>query len=255
MNSGIEDNQVLAAKVQDLQTQIRRLKQFMVYAGALLVALVLLLQVQAHRKVSSEQVVAKDFVMTDSLGRARARLGVFPAGSGLEIYAASGEGRVQLLGGGEEAALNLYIPITAVREAASINLFHDNVLLSSFRGDPTGARLELHSEAANGQAVLSLQGTTASLLLSGTDQKAPKVWLSADPSHACTALSGLAEPFAGGALCLHAPGLPSLELADLLGNRAVIGIPQTPDLSAEGNSAALMILKHKNGNKLRVAPR
>ncbi len=255
MNSEVQDSQLLAAKVQELQKEIRRIKQLGIGASVLLVGLVLLLQVQTHRKLSTEQVVAKDLVVTDSLGRARARLGVFPAGSGLEVYAASGEGRVQLLGGGEEATLNLYIPVTAVHEAASVNLFHDNVLLSSFRSDPTGARLELHSETANGQAVLSLQGTTASLLLSGTDQKVPKVWLSADPSHACTALSGVAEPLAGGALCLHAPGLPSLELADALGNRAVIGIPQTPDLSAEGNSAASMILKHKNGNKLRVAPR
>ncbi len=57
-----------------------------------------------------------------------------------------------------------------------------------------------------------------------------------------------------GSRCLHSPGLLVLELVDLGGNRAVIGIPNTPDLSLEGHSAASLILKQKSGSKLHVEP-
>jgi hypothetical protein len=117
----------------------------------------------------------------------------------------------------------------------------------------------MHSKAARGTVALALEGDTASLMLSGTDEKVPKLRLSSDPTQACTALGGIEESSAGSSLCLHSPGLPSLELADISGNRAVVGIPHSSDLNAEPGSsegsAASLILKHRSGSKVHVTPR
>jgi hypothetical protein len=254
MNSETPEKDSLVSQVHALERELRRMKRIGIGVVAGLFLLVIIFHALQREGVSTEQVVAKDFVLIDSEGHARARLAVFPEGSGLEAYAASGERRVQLIGTGEEATLNLYIPVTAVRESASINLFRNNVRLSSLRSNVGGAQLEMHSERSHGAAVMALEGTNASLTLSGADDAVPKLWLSANPSEACTALTGVGSPSAGSSLCLHSPGLPTLELADLAGNRAVIGIPQSSDLSGEGNTAASLILKHKSGKKLKVAP-
>ncbi len=238
MNSEMHENELLAQKVQELQSEIRRVKEFAIAGVALLSVLFLVVQIHDRRKLNTGQVVAKSVTLTDSDGNARVRLAMFPEGSGLEAYAASGERRVQLLASGEGATLNLNIPITAAQENASVNMLQNNVLLSSFRAGPNGGFLEMHSHAANGTAILALQGTTASLMLSGADENVPKIWLSADRTQACTALGGVAEPGARSALCLHSPGLPSLELADVVGNRAVVGIPHSPDLKNHDDSAA-----------------
>jgi len=259
MNSEVQENELLIHRVHQLEKEVRRMKQAGVAAAAVPILLLIVFQIHDHRKLTSGRVVANEIALTDNDGNTRVRLAVFPEGSGLEIYAASGERRVQLVGSGEQANLNLYLPVTAVHEAAAVSFFHDNLLLSSFRTDGTGASLEMHSKAAHGTVALALEGNTASLMLSGTDEKVPKLRLSSDPTQACTALGGIEESSAGSSLCLHSPGLPSLELADVSGNRAVVGIPHSSDLNAgpgssEG-SAASLILKHKSGSKVHVTPR
>jgi hypothetical protein len=253
MHSELDRNELIQ-RIELLQNDVRWMKRIGVAAAAVLVVLLLVLRIADHHKLYAQQVVAKDFVLIDSDGGARARLAVFPRGSGLEIYAASGERRVELIGTGQEAMLNLYIPVTSVVETASVNLYHHDDLVSSYRGGAEGASLEMHSQEARGTALLALEGTSASLTLSGADQKVPKIWLTSNPSQACTALGGMADSAAGTSLCLHSPGLPSLELGDVSGNRAIVGIPRSPDLSSSHDSAASLILKHKSGNKMQVTP-
>src|SRR5579872_2133842 len=245
----------LQAQIIELQKELRELKQFSLIGMAVVAVAVLWLQIHEQRKLKTSEVVANEITLTDSDGHPRARLAVFPEGSGLETYAPSGERRVQLIGSGEGASLNLNMPVDASSNgAAAVNLLHNNMMVSSIRAAQDGSTLEMHSRAANGVALLSMLGTTASLTLSGTDEQVPKIWLSADRSRACTSLGGAAGSMAGSSLCLHSPGLPTLELSDVAGNRAVVGVPQSSDLSAEDDSAASVILKHKSGRKVQVKP-
>lgn len=254
MNPTLPGNDAFVGQqVQKLEAELRRVKQFGI-AAVVLVFILLLVVIHDHRKLSTTEVFAKSVTLTDADGNARVRLAVFPEGSGLEAYAPSGERRVQLLGSGEGAVLNLNMPVTAQQDFASVNLLHNNVLLSSFKAGPDGTSLELHSKAANGLVSLGLQGTTASLMLRGSADKVPNIRLTADPTQACTALGGVDDSPAGGSLCLHSPGLPSLELADSMGNRAVVGIPHSADLNADQSSAASLILKHSSGSKVKVQP-
>lgn len=253
MNSETQQKD-LQTQVLALQRELRQLKRY-AFSGLVVVAVaVLLLQIHEQRKLKTSEVVANQITLTDSDGHPRVRLAVFPEGSGLETYAPSGERRVQLIGSGEGATLNLNIPVDASSNAAAaVNLLHNNVLVSSMRVAPDGSTLEMHSKAANGTALLSMQGTTASLTLSGTDEQVPKVWLSANRARACTALGGGSNS-ASSSLCLHSPGLPALELSDVAGNRAVVGVPQSPDLNPEDESAASVILKRRSGRKVQVKP-
>jgi hypothetical protein len=255
MDSQARENELLGQQVHKLQSEIRFMKRWGAVAAAALLALIVAFRVSDHHRLNTQQVVARDFVLIDSEGHARVRVAVFAEGSGMESYAASGERRVQLVGEGEKATLNLYIPVTAAREDASVNLFANNVLLSSLHSGLGGGQLEMHSQSEHGSAILTLQDKSASLMLSGSGDDVPRIWLSANPSAACTAMKGSVNPSAGSSLCLHSPGLPSLELADLVGNRAVVGIPQSPDLSGEGNTAASLILKHRSGKKVKVEPK
>lgn len=254
MNSEMRENELLTIRINQLEKQIRRLKEFGIVATAALVLLFAVVRVHDHHDLRADRVTTGTVTLADRQGQTRAKLDIFPEGSGMEIYAPNGELRAQLIGAGAQANLNLFLPVTAVQEAASINIFHDNRVMSSLRSDLNGASLELHSKAANGSAILGMQGTTASLMLSGADQRVPTLLLSADPNSACTALGGVEQNGAGGLFCVHAPGLPSLELADAGGNRAVVGIPHSSDLTLDGDSAASLILKHKSGNKVHVRP-
>lgn len=253
MDPETQDNQLLAERLQKLQQEVCRLRRISISGAVLLTVLILLFRLQGNRQVS-----AQEFLLTDSAGRVRAKLAMLPEGPGLEIYAASGEPRVQLVGGGEEATLNLYIPVTATRGAASVNFFQDENVLSSFRANRAASFIEMHSAADNGAAILALQGGAASFKLSGAGDGAPGVSLDTDAAHACAALGGAAEASAGGSLCLHSPGLPVLELTDLAGNRAVLGVTQTADLSTgkpHESSAASLALQHKSGKSLHITPR
>lgn len=242
----------LERAIEELRRQIRWLRRAGVSVAALLLAVVVAWRIHDRRRIDAREVVARDFVLTDSTGRARARLSVFPEGSGLDVYAPSGERRIRLLGAGEDATLNLYAPVTAEGEAASVNLFHNNRLMSSLRSGPAVARLEMHTADARGGALLALQNGTSSITLSGPGGEMPVVRLEADATHACTALHSVSGP--SGSLCVQAPGLPSLELADVAGNRAVVGVPHGADLNSSGSTAASLILRHNGGTEVRMAP-
>jgi hypothetical protein len=239
-------------RFQKLQKEIRWIKRLGIGVSAALAALFLL-----YRPLTYRQVSAQEFVLTDALGHARARLAFFPDGPGLEIYAASSEPRVHLVGGGEEATLNLYIPVTAEAGAASVNFFRNDTVMSSFRASSATSILEMHSAADGEAAFLSLQGGTASLTLSSAGEGTPKVSLETNENYACARLGGVHEPLAGGSLCLHSPGLPALELTDLAGSRAVLGIRQIADPGTGDppeNSAASLALQHKSGKSLHLTP-
>jgi hypothetical protein len=253
MNSETHENESLAKRLEKLQTEIRWIKGIGIAAAAVVAGFIL---VYRHERYHS--VTAQEFVLTDSLDRERAKLAFFPEGAGLEIYAASGEPRVQLVGGGEEATLNLNIPVTAVSGTASVNFFQDEALMATFRANPAAALLDIHPSADNGAATLSLQGGAVSLMLSGAGEGTPKASLETDATHACAALEGAAEPSAKGSLCLHSPGLPTLELTDLAGNRATLGVAQTADLSTrkpQDRSAASLDLEHKSGKRMQWVSR
>jgi hypothetical protein len=264
MNAELNLNDRLLDRLEHLETQMRWVKRISLISVAVLVVLFVGYRLARYRRVT-----AQEFILTDTSGRTLAKLANFPDGPGLEVYAASGERRVQLTGGGEEATLNLYIPETAGRGAASVNFYADAALMSSFRADPTTALLEMHSSHGRGEATLALQHGSTSLTLSGAGAEGPKLSLQTDASHACAQLAGTnlagtnqlfgasALPSAAGSLCLYSPGLPALELADLRGNRAVLGIPQTSPVSdnkAQENSAASLNLEHKSGKRVHLAP-
>lgn len=252
MNSQSYEND-LTLTVEALQGQLRWTRRIGVVVAAVLAGLIVFLHFSGRTRVR-----AQEFSLTDANGRVRARLGSFPEGPGLAIYAASGEPRVQLVGGGEDATLNLHIPGTATLGAASVNFFRDDALMSSLRADPATATLEMHSAAQGEAALISLQGGSASLTLSGSGDKTPKVSLETDATHACASLGGGREPQAGGSFCLHSPGSPALELTDLEGNRAVLGTQQNVETNAanqQGTSAASLALQHrKSGKTLHLTP-
>lgn len=252
MNTEPQENASLAAKLQELQNELRWIKRLSIAAAVVLAVVIL-----HYHRLGYRSVIAQEFVLTDTLGHERAKLAFLPEGPGLEIYAASGERRVQLVGGGEDATLNLYVPITATSGAASVNLLHNDTMISTFRTDHGAALLEMHSVSGNGAAVLSLRHHAASLNLTGAGEDVPKVSLESEATHACAALAGAPGSTVGGSLCLHSPGLPTLELVDLAGDRAVLGIKQTTDLSKgepQAGSAASLALEHKSGKSLHLTP-
>jgi len=96
MSSDAHENARLAERLEEFQKEIRQIKQIGIAVVAVLVGFILVYRLERYRVVS-----AQEFVLTDSLGPARAKLAFFPEGPGLEVYAASGEPRVELIGGGD----------------------------------------------------------------------------------------------------------------------------------------------------------
>ena len=253
MNSETHENALLVERLRKLEKQIWWIKRIGIASAAVLALLIIILRLVGYREMSAEA-----FVLRDSNGRARAKLAFFPQGPGLEIYAASGEPRVQLIGGGEDATLNLYIPVTTVRGKAAVNFFDENTALSSLQVGPAAAFLRMRSAANSGSATLSLQRGTASLALSGGGKNAPEVALDTDASRACAAVSGPAPPTAKGSLCVHSPGEPTIKLTDLSGNRSILGVAQTTNRRTgqpRESSAASLVLQPKKGKSLHLAPR
>jgi hypothetical protein len=123
MDPEVHENELLIHRVHQLEAEVRHMKRAGVAGTAVLILLLIVFRIHDHRKLVSGRVVTNEIALTDNDGNTRARLGAFPEGSGLEIYAASGERRVQLIGSGEQANLNLCLPVTAVHEAAAVNLF------------------------------------------------------------------------------------------------------------------------------------
>jgi hypothetical protein len=209
--------------VEQLQREVLWMKRLGVAAAIVVVVFILVYRHQRYRSVT-----AQAFILEDSLGRQRAKLAFLPEGPGLEIVAASGESRVQLVGGGEEAVLNLSIPVTAAHSGASINFLQNQAVMATFRAN----LLDLHPSGGSGAATLSLQHGGASLILSGAGEEAPKVSLETNANRACAALNGPSALPAKSTLCLDSPGLPALELIDLVGNRTILRGKQSADRPA-----------------------
>lgn len=212
MRSESQANESLAETVERLQREIRWIRRLGIAA---LIVVVVGMVVYHRGRYRSD--TAQEFVLADRQGTPRAKLGFFPEGAGLEIYSASGEQRVQLVGGGEEAQLNLYLPVTATRTAAAVNLLQNDAVMATFRAYHASALLDLHPPGDKGDVALSLKRGTAALSLTGAGQGSPKMALDTDATRSCLVLDGAATPTAKGSLCLQSPGLPALELTDLAG--------------------------------------
>lgn len=264
---------LLSERLVKLEKEIRRLRRASVLLFALLALTILGLHLQSHRKLSADEIVAREFVVASSSGTASARMTNFPGGSGLEIYAANGERRAQLIAGGEQSALNLYTPVTS-NHSASLNLFYEDKLMSSLRSDNAGSILEMHSGTANGTsngaAILSLHRAEASFTLNGAGENVPKISMESEATHACeilgdyspveahrSVLAGtvLPQPAKGiprAALCINSPGLPVLDLRDVVGDHAILGVPPAGRVAT---SAASLSLTQKSGKSLHFEPR
>lgn len=219
MDAETPANQHLAVTVAHLQNEIRWMKRMAIAAALVVLVAFALYRHQRYRSVSGQE-----FVLTDASGTTRARLALFPQGAGLELYAASGEKRVQLLGGGEEAKLNLYIPVTATDVSAAVNLFMNDQSTASLSANGSSAMLELHPPAEKTTATLALRHRGAWLTFAGDADDSPKATLGIDAGNSCVVLDGAVFPArngvvppAKGALCMHSPGLPALELHDRAG--------------------------------------
>lgn len=267
-----QNHDVLTQRIARLEKEVRWIKRAGMFSFAALAIIVLAFHLRGHYKLTADTMVARVFVLANSSDGPAARMTNFPEGSGLEIYAANGERRVQLIGGGEQAALSLYTPVTS-NHSASLNLVYENRLMSSLRSDHAGSVLELHSGTANGvangSAVLSLHRALTSFTLNGNGETVPKISMEADAAHACETLgdyspaenehdsdAGLETPspvkgVARASLCIHSPGFPALNLRDLSGDHAILGTPEIAD--SEG-SAASLVLRQKNGKSLHLEP-
>lgn len=254
MDADFDEKKTLSKRLRKLERENMWIKRIGIGVAALLTVLVLIL----HR-ANHEEVTAEHFILQDSRGRTRAELAFLPEGPGLEIYAASGEPRAQLIGGGEEASLNLYIPVTAAKPSgASVNFFREKTLMSSFRASPAAAALDLHSADGTGGATISIQAGTAAFTVNGAGEEAPLVSIEADANHSCAAVSNAAKASASGSLCVDSPGLPALKIADQGGDRAVLGVTHQVNQRTgkpRETSAASLVLEQKGGNVLWSAPR
>ncbi len=226
MDSKTSENDSLAEKLEILQNEVRWIRRIGVAAAVFVVVFLLIYRHHRYRSVT-----AQEFVLEDSLGRERAKLAFLPNGAGLQIFAASGEPRVELVGGGEEAKLDLLVPVTAESTHASINLLQDRAVMATFRADG----FDLHPAEGSGAATLSLRRGTASLSLVGAGEGAAQVSLETDANRACAASNASPEPSPKNAPCLHSPGLPAIELIDLAGNRTTLGV--TPAAGSAADSS------------------
>lgn len=202
----------LTETVAQLRKQVRWLQRIGIASAVIAVVGFLVYRHQRYRSVRGQE-----FVLTDEQGTTRAKLALFPEGAGLELFAASGEERVQLVGGGEDAQLNLYLPVTATRTAAAINFFQNTALTATWRANSSSASLELSPPADHDRASLALRRGRASLTFMGTETGSPQATLGIDAGNSCVVLDGTVAPVAKSELCLRSPGLPALELTDLSG--------------------------------------
>jgi hypothetical protein len=223
---------------------------------AVLFALIMLFT----RTRNFEKVNAGEFDLKDSSGQIRARLAVLPDGPGLELYAASGEKRVALAGGGERANLSLYLPATASPSStASINLYQDKQLIASMSGGPSSTDLRLHSAKGTGDASLTVASELAAMGLDGNPAEGSGLALEAGGNTSCLkARSDKQEnSMSGAAMCVDSEGHPSVELGGLQGHKAIVGVAPLGEQQPGkiwGSSAASLALVGEKGKVLWSAP-
>jgi len=83
MNSEAGENELLLQQVQKLEREIHFIKRWTMMAAVALLGLVVAFRASDRHRVSTQQVVAKDFVLVDAGGRARIRVAVLPQESGM----------------------------------------------------------------------------------------------------------------------------------------------------------------------------
>jgi hypothetical protein len=254
MGAILDENKLLGEKVRKLERENFWIMRIGIAAVVLSIVGFLVLHHSIHGEVTAEQ-----FILKDTNGQTRADLALSPEGPALELYSASGEPRAQLVGGGEDASLNLYFPSTASRSrAASLNFFMEKTLISSFSVGADTTALNLHSATGAGAATMSVQAGKTEFTLTGSGKNALQVSMEADANHSCSTVSSPAEPAANGSLCLESVGLPALTVADREGNKAVLGVadflnPRTG--KPKETSAASLVLEQQNGKGIWSAPR
>jgi len=253
MDTGFDESMTLLERIRTLEKQNKWMMRVGIAVGALLTVGVLVLNHAVHGEVT-----AQHFVLKDSNGRTRGELAMSPEGPALELYAASGEPRAEMVGGGQDASLNFYIPITTSQpRAASINFFMEKARMSSISADAKGTYLDLHSADGSATAQLSSQEGISLFELRGAGRGSPKIALKADSNHSCAMLSSAAQPEANESLCLDSDGLPAIKLADAAGNRATLGVGYKMDAQAKEpteTSAASLVLEQKDGKVLWSMP-
>lgn len=126
------------------------------WAAIAILGIVFFINWMIARPRSFATVTASEFDLKDSTGAVRGRLAMLPDGPGVELYAPSGEERATLVGGGEDASLNLYIPATASpKAAAAVKLFNGTEQIASLSGSPSSSALKLDSATGNVAASLT----------------------------------------------------------------------------------------------------
>jgi hypothetical protein len=252
MSADYGESNDLAERLRKLERENFRMKRI----GLAIATVLCLAVVFFHNGVRSE-VTAQHFILRDSSGRMRAELGLVSEEPVLALYATSGEPRAQLMGGGENAGLNLYLPVTASKPStAAVNFFREDTLLSSLSAGPGAAALDLRSADGTEAAKLSIQAGGAALALRGGGEHAPQAAITADPYDSCTTVSDAAQA-ASGSLCVKSGGLPALRVADQNGDRAILGVSDRVDRRTQKpaqTSAASLVLEHGEGNVLWSTP-
>lgn len=242
----------LMQRIERLETRLRWTTAAGIAVAVALAALLALFRFAGYARVS-----AREFVLTNALGEASARLAFLPEGPGLEIDTPAGSPRVKLVGGPEDALLDLYVPKTSALGNASMNIYHGDELISSLRAGLAGASLKLASAADNSAATLALADGAATFSLAGAGEKTPRLTLDSDRDHACATLDAPVNAPSRGTLCFHSPGLPVLELRDFAGNEAVLGAESSARSRAGEPPPPVgvsLALTSRGGKVLRLMP-
>ena len=243
--------------------RLRKLERELLWTRFMLIGLAVVFGISfvATRSRNQSKLTAQEFDLKDSSGRIRARLAISPGGPALELYAASGEERAALVGGREDASLNLFLPATASRASnASVNFFDGTTSVVSLTGGPSMTGLQLSSAKGTGIASLEVKRQLAVMGLDGNPAEGSGLAFEARPDASCLEAQGDEKESAAAAasMCLNAQGEPSLYLNGRRGHATILGVAplsyQRPG-ALWGGSAASLVMMEKGGKVLWSEPR
>jgi hypothetical protein len=207
------------------------------------------------------RVNAQEFVLKDSSGRIRAKLAMLHSEPGLKLYAASGEERVDLAGGGEDAGLSLYLPVTASQtSSAGFSVYEGEKQIASLSGGPSSTKLLISSASGTGTASIFAKQGVATMGLDANPQQGSGLILQAAEDASCLAAHAdeANSQASGASMCLDSQGHPSLMLNGRKGHSTILGVaPANYQRSGAnwGNNAASLALTANNGKVLWSEPR
>jgi hypothetical protein len=185
-------------------------------AAIAILGLLFLINIVVARPRSFATVTASEFDLKDSTGAVRGKLAMLPDGPGIELYAASGEERATLVGGGENASLNLYIPATASpKAAAAVNLFNGTEQIASLSGSPVSSSLQIDSATGNVAGSFVVSDDFALLGLEGTRANTESLPVTASNVSCLTRSEAQGHKSAplGAIVCLDWQGGPTIVLS------------------------------------------